>query len=307
MRTLVFILSVILLQGCVGVEHLDDPIVGESIKIAPDPLMVLKGQATMATAVFKDQYGIEKSATPVWSTADPLIATVDGSGLVSGKNSGQTFLNAIYGTVSTKVLVTVVVDANAVAQVDVTTTPGVLGLGQNVTMTASVKNINGQTISGKTIIWQSNNDQVLSVNANGIALAKANGTAAITATVEGVTSNPVLFTVGAPMKMGVFVKSGGYDASGTATLNVVNNRLILKFESDFKTSFALGTFIYLANNSTVATTVKSAGLEISQITQNGPHSFDITAINPIVKIDDYKYVIILCKPATVIFGYAELK
>jgi hypothetical protein len=63
----------------------------------------------------------------------------------------------------------------------------------------------------------------------------------------------------------------------------------------------------LSNTNSNASTVKSAGLELGQISVNGTHSFDITAINSTVKLGDYKYVIILCKPATVIFGYAELK
>ena len=170
-----------------------------------------------------------------------------------------------------------------------------------------VKNINNELISGKIISWQSNNELVLSINSAGVVTANTNGTASVVAVVDGVISNPVNFNVGNTSRMGAFTKSGGYEASGGCTLSLENNKLILKLESDFKTSFALGTFIYLSNTNTNASTVKSAGLEVGQISVNGMHSFDITAINSSVKLGDYKYVIILCKPATVIFGYAELK
>lgn len=307
MRYGVMILLGFLLNACIGIDYLDDPIVGESIKISPDPIAVMMGKTVQSSFLFNDQYGIKRDVKPVWSTSSPTIATVDNNGLITGNTQGQVFLVVSYSTVKDTALVTVVGDANAVAKVEIAEASNILTIGQSVTLTATVKNVNDQIISGKTISWQSSNDLVLSVSSSGVATAKANGTASVMASVEGIVSNPVIFSIGNTIRTGMFVKSGGYEASGTCNLRIENEKLILKFENDFKTSFALGTYIYLANTSTNATTVKSAGLELAQITQNGMHSFNITAINSAVKIDDYKYVIILCKPATVIFGYAELK
>ena len=307
MRYGVMILLGFLLNACIGIDYLDDPIVGESIKISPDPIAVMMGRTVQSSFLFNDQYGIKRDVKPVWSISSPTIATVDNNGLVTGNKPGQVFLVVSYSTVKDTALVTVVGDANAVAKVEIAEASNILTIGQSVTLTATVKNVNDQIISGKTISWQSSNDLVLSVSSSGVATAKANGTASVMASVEGIVSNPVIFSIGNTIRTGMFVKSGGYEASGTCNLRKENDKLILKFENDFKTSFALGTYIYLANTSTNATTVKSAGLELAQITQNGMHSFNITAINSAVKIDDYKYVIILCKPATVIFGYAELK
>ncbi|MFN0081517.1 MAG: hypothetical protein ACKVOM_03285, partial [Ferruginibacter sp.] len=109
----------------------------------------------------------------------------------------------------------------------------------------------------------------------------------------------------APYRQGTFVKAGGYQASGNATLGVENGRLILRLQSNFVTSFALGTFIYLAN-STNASAVRSGGLEIAQITTNGAHTFDVSSVSNNANINTYRYVVILCKPATVTFGFADL-
>jgi hypothetical protein len=53
--------------------------------------------------------------------------------------------------------------------------------------------------------------------------------------------------------------------------------------------------------------VRASGLEVAQISTNGAKTFDITAIRPATGLFDYQYVIILCKPASLTFGYAELK
>ena len=82
---------------------------------------------------------------------------------------------------------------------------------------------------------------------------------------------------------------------------------ILKNLTQLHTSRAnSGTFVYLAN-STNGATVRSAGVELGQIFKDGTHSFDISQLNNAIGLNDYKYVIILCKPASVTFGFAELK
>jgi hypothetical protein len=60
-------------------------------------------------------------------------------------------------------------------------------------------------------------------------------------------------------------------------------------------------------NVTNGSQVKANGLEVAQITTNGAKSFNLSALRPGIKLTDYSYVIILCKPASVTFGYAELK
>jgi hypothetical protein len=53
--------------------------------------------------------------------------------------------------------------------------------------------------------------------------------------------------------------------------------------------------------------VRASGLEVAQIVDNGAKTFNLSNIKPGIGLNDYKYVIILCKPASVTFGYAELK
>lgn len=105
---------------------------------------------------------------------------------------------------------------------------------------------------------------------------------------------------------GTFVSANGYKASGMAVLEDDNGDIILSFSDDFMASFALGTFIYLANNNSSGTSIRSNGIELDEIKKNGSHTFNVTQKFPGTTISQYKYVIVLCKPASIVFGYAEM-
>ncbi len=285
---------------------MDDPIVGEKIIVSIESLALMIGQAQKVTAQYFNKYGVEESVTVNWSSSSTAIATIDNSGTITSLLPGQALVFASFNEAIDTIRVTVVGDINSVAKVTISSEKAVLNVGETLDLAITVSNINDQPLSGKTPMWKSSNSLVVSVTSAGVATALANGLSTLTAEVDGVVSNSLIITVGSS-RSGTFVKSGGYEASGTATLSEDSGNLILEFGSDFKTSFALGTFIYLSNNNTSGSAVKSNGLELQQITQSGAHTFNVSLKSPGVKLTDYKYVIILCKPATVIFGSAELK
>jgi hypothetical protein len=154
--------------------------------------------------------------------------------------------------------------------------------------------------------YSSQDPDILSVNQDGIATGMANGFGQITATVEGVQSNTLGIQVGQTSRTGTFIGANGYDAAGATELFLAQNGdLMLRLEGNFDTDFALGTFIYLSN-STSGSTTRNEGLEIQEVTSGGAHLFNVANLDPAVGIEDFNYVIILCKPATITFGYAQL-
>ncbi|MBY0433107.1 MAG: Ig-like domain-containing protein [Cyclobacteriaceae bacterium] len=295
------------MSGCIEIDRKDDPIVGERVEIESGSYSVMIGQTVQAKATYFDLYGLEKTAPIVWTVSSPSIITVDDTGLIRAKSVGQALLFARAGTASDTARVVVVGDVNSVASIQLSSTSTNLSVGNIQDIMISVLNVNGVPLSNKQTTWQSSNPAIVSVNTTGRITALADGTASISASSEGVISNSLIFQVGSGLRSGTFMKSGGYEASGMALLKIDNGKLILQLASDFKTSFALGTFIYLSNTNTSGAVVRSSGFEVKQITQNGAHSFEISMIDPGVKISDFKYVIVLCKPAGVIFGFAELK
>lgn len=296
------------LSGCIGTDFVDDPIVDEQIEISIAQLALMVGETQPLTATYFDQYGVQRSVELVWTSSAPLVASVDLQGSVKALSAGQAMIVASFGSVvSSSVNVTVVSNANQVAKVEIASPSNKISLaiGEVHTLTWAVKNINNEILIGRTVQWFSENSSIATVSNEGKVTGVSTGMVDIHAKVEGVKSNLLNFSVGSGLT-GTFVSAGGYKAVGMASLKEVGGKVMLEFSSNFETSFALGTFVYMANV-TNGGQVKANGLEVVQITTNGAKSFDLSAVSPGIKLTDYKYVIILCKPASVTFGYAELK
>ncbi len=299
-KILIFIIALIV-SACIGVDYLPDPV--GILKIDQDPIALMPGDETQLTATYTVINEVI-SVDVKWSSLNPAIASISDAGLVTALGNGQAKLVASYLSASDTLLVTVESDLNAVASVEVTTATKTLLKNEMVTLTAKVKNVVGDELLDRAVTWFSENSNILTVNADGKVTAVMDGVASIHAKSGNVKSNVIDFVVG-EARVGNFQQAGGYNAEGKATLSIVNGKLLLELSSDFKASFALGTFIYLSNSTNGASTF-SNGLELGEITTNGSKTFDISSISPNTKLFDYRYVIILCKPARITFGFADL-
>jgi hypothetical protein len=295
------------LAACTGTDFIDDLTVEKRIELKATQIALKQGDVSMVMAEYFDEFGVKKMVQLQYSSSNTQSVEVDQQGKITALANGRSVIEVSYqGTIAPPLNVNVVSSTNDVAIVEIVSPGNTLNAGDKVQINLTVKNINGDPITGRPIEWFSENTAILTVNASGEVTAIADGVASIHAKVDGVKSNSLNLTVGKTSISGSFVSAGGYQAAGKASLTETNGLLTLQLASDFKTSFALGTYVYLAN-STNASQVRSSGLEISQITTNGAHNFNVSALYPQVKLKDYRYVIILCKPATVTFGYADLK
>lgn len=298
-------LSTFAIASCTKIDHIDDAIVPQKIVMSVLQVALKPAESSQLNAEYYNEYGVKKQVAFLFTSSKPTVAQIDNTGKITALAVGSAVVQATYGNILGP-LINVNVVANDANVAIVTVTAPTIGLSPNskVQLTAVVKNINGGVITGKTVEWYSENSSIMTVTPTGEATALTTGVVGIHAKVDGVKSNSIDFTV-SNLRTGSFVRAGGYEAKGLASLGIENGRLLLKLGTNFETSFALGTFVYLAN-STNGSNVRSGGLEVSQISTNGAKTFDITAAFPNVGINDYKYVIILCKPASVTFGYAEL-
>src|SRR5439155_23718573 len=71
-----------------------------------------------------------------------------------------------------------------VASVTVTPAPARVGLGQTVQLTATLKDANGNVLTGRVVTWASDNPAVATVSSTGLVTGVAQGQATITATSE---------------------------------------------------------------------------------------------------------------------------
>lgn len=159
--------------------------------------------------------------------------------------------------------------------------------------------------------WTSSNENIISINNQGLATALEMGETIITA--EVVENNQRLtatksVAVGAmtvvpvqpQAKSGSIATTSSYALSGDFELNIENDDLVLKFEQNYNASTALpGLYVYLSNNRNSI----SGALEIGAVQVfSGEHSYTI----PNVGLEDYRYVLYFCKPFNVKVGDGEI-
>jgi uncharacterized protein YjdB len=152
------------------------------VTLSPSSATIIAGQTATFTAQPKDAAGNAVNGLVVgWSINDPSVATVS-NGAVTAVKPGQATLTATAGGVSATAAITV---SPAVANVTIAPTTSSLLVGQTATLTPTLTDAAGATITGRTVTWTSSNDAVASVSTSGVVTAKTIGTATITAAIEG--------------------------------------------------------------------------------------------------------------------------
>jgi uncharacterized protein YjdB len=164
-----------------------------SVMLIPDQVDVAVGATFQLSASALDANGTALTDRAIsWATSNPAVATVNGSGLVTGVGVGATTITAASEGKSTTSTVTV---SQPVVRVDVTPASVTVQAGQSQQFVATPKDARGNVVAGKTIVWSSDNVAVAAVNGGLVTTSRA-GVATITAsvgTVKGtatITVNP---------------------------------------------------------------------------------------------------------------------
>ena len=135
-----------------------------------------------------------------WTSANPVIASVGSTGLVTGNALGQASISA---TCDNSVSAQTSAQVTPVPVSTVTISPTSLTVAQNssgqllVTARDSANNV--LSLQGRTVVWTSNNNPVAQVSTQGVVSGLTTGTAEVTVSVDGVVSAPVPVTVTPPM------------------------------------------------------------------------------------------------------------
>ena len=137
---------------------------------------------------------------------------------------------------------------------------------KTVQLRPTVKDSEGQTVSGAGVTWQSNNSAVASVSATGLVTARGNGSATITATSGGKTVTATITVSQVPATIAVTPDSATLRSIGetiqlTATVRDTNNSPIT------------GARVSWSSNYSGVVNVSSSGL----VTARGNGSATITA------------------------------
>lgn len=212
------------------------------------------------------------------------------------------FITTLFGCIGTDLI-----DSN-LEHLEVTNPLVSLGIGETYTFEVNYTNEVGE-LTSPIIFWSSSNPSIATIDNNGLVTGISLGQVTITIATgnvqETIEFNVANQTVLLAERSATLNGSGSYTANGTARLYINdNNNLILELSDDFETDFALGTFIYLANN-TKGQEVKATGLDLGQVTSGGAKTFNVGQVNDSAVITTYNYIIVLCKPAGITFGFGK--
>ncbi len=202
-------------QGTAAVTVIPVPVA--SVTVTPTPATVPAGQTLQLTATTKDANGnVLTGRVVTWASNNTPVATVSSTGLVTGVAQGQATITAT--SEGKQGMAAITVTALPVASVTVQPMAANVPLGLTVQLTATLKDANGNVVTGRVVTWASDNTAVATVNSNGLVTGVTQGQATITATSEtktGTAAMTVVSLVFAQVSAGV-THTCGVTTSGAA-------------------------------------------------------------------------------------------
>lgn len=184
--------SLLGLFAACGGQELDVPV--SSVTISRPSAELVIGETVQITATVIPSDATDKNI--LWSSANPSVATVSNGGLVTAVAEGSTEITASAGGKKASCKVTVSKKVVEVSSVELSKTELSLAKGASETLIATV---NPADATNKTIIWDSRDASVASVDGDGKVTALAGGTTVITAMASGKVASCTV-TVSVPVE-----------------------------------------------------------------------------------------------------------
>jgi len=164
-----------------------------SVTVQPDSVSVIIGNTSALTATVKDAGGNALTGRAVtWKSSNEGVATVDGSGVVTGVAAGTATVTATSEgkSGSAKVVVTLVPVATVtVADIENTSDPLTVVEGQTLQLVALLADASGNALTDRLVSWTSGDESLATVNGSGLVTGVKPGLVKITATSEGVSGS----------------------------------------------------------------------------------------------------------------------
>jgi alpha-tubulin suppressor-like RCC1 family protein len=183
------------------------------VTLIPDAVLVAVGSSVQLLAEGQDSLGrLAEGAATSWSSDDPAVASVSASGLVTAHAPGETRIRATIESGTGSTLVQVAGTIAPVASVEVTgqhlTTPA----GGKLRLTAIARDDQGNVLPSRAVTWSTNNATIATVRPTtgqgGVVDGLAVGTAAITATIGGISRSASISVVAAGLPYEDIVAGG---------------------------------------------------------------------------------------------------
>jgi uncharacterized protein YjdB len=191
------------LRATVRVRVIGEPVTGVRILPLQSIFLVRLGQTTKLSAECLSASNQVLPGRPlVWNSTNPLVATVDQTGLVSGHALGAAAIGVVCDNTAGNA-VSVQVTPVRVAAAEISPATLNVRFGTQAQLNVIAKDSVGTVLStqNRNVVWETNNFPVATVTQTGLVGGNGNGTAEIRVTVDGVVSPPAIITVFTPSEL----------------------------------------------------------------------------------------------------------
>jgi len=162
------------------------PVPVATVSVSPSSSSLQTGATVQLSATTRDAgNNVLTGRVVTWSSANPSIASVNSSGLVTAVAAGSATITATSETKTGSAAITVTASAPVpVATVSVSPPSSSLQVGVTVQLSATTRDASNNVLTGRVVTWSSSSPLIASVNASGLVTVVAVGSATITATSE---------------------------------------------------------------------------------------------------------------------------
>lgn len=165
-----------------------------TVTVTPGSGSIFTGRVFPLTAVARSASGAVLTGRPVtWQSGAPGVATVSATGVVTGVSPGTAvIIAAVEGQTGSS---TITVRVPPVATIALAPANPGIGVAGSVQLVATLRDEDGNVLSGRALRWESSNEAVAFVSSSGLVIGFIPGTATITVTSEGISASTTV-TVG---------------------------------------------------------------------------------------------------------------
>jgi uncharacterized protein YjdB len=254
-----------------------------TVAVSPTTANLTTGGTQQITATPRDAQGTALAGRAVtWQTGSAAVATVTQAGLITAVGPGSTTVTATSEGKTGTVAVTVV--APAVGTVTISPGSASVTVAATTTLTATVRDVNGATMTGAPVAWSSDKPLTAVVTQAGVVTGLLPGTATIAASSGGksgtatitVSLAPVATVTVTPSPLNLRDREGQRTGTLTATLrdvlgNILTGRAVSWSSSNTQIAMVTQSGVVTAQakgNATITATSEGKSGTANVVVQN---------------------------------------
>jgi parallel beta-helix repeat protein len=167
-----------------------------SVSVTLNASTLTVGQTAQANATVLDaQSNVLTGRSVSWTSSDATVASVNANGQVAGLKAGSAVITGSVDGKSGDAVVVVSAPVPVPRTLALTINRTRLALGELAQGAAVVRDANGAVIPDATVSWASTPSAVATVSTSGVVLARSVGTAAISASIAGLSQSLALTVI----------------------------------------------------------------------------------------------------------------